>query len=132
MEDVITLLNKYRRELMSLAQHIDHLLNQYAPASQLESVWLVEVHDYDGSGLPIVRRASLAEPAKYAVRFAELVARGYSWLNLSFYGFLDGRPLIAVELPISPSGTTTSVNYSGPSKVVTDAGGDARVGISLR
>lgn len=120
---------------MSLAQHIDHLLTQYAPASQFEDVRLVEVgaDDYDGSGLPIVRRASLAKPAAYAVRFSQLVASGYSWLNLSFYGLLEGHPLIAVEVPRSGgTAATTSVNYSGPSKAVTDAGGDARVGIALR
>jgi|JI10StandDraft_1071094.scaffolds.fasta_scaffold240808_4 hypothetical protein len=120
---------------MSLEQHLDHLLTQYAPASRLEDVQLVEVgaDDYDGSGLPIVRQASLAEPAAYAARFSKLLASGYSWLNLSFYGLLDGRPLIAVELPRGGvNSATTSVNYSGPSKAIADAGGDARAGVALR
>jgi hypothetical protein len=120
---------------MSLAQHIDHLLTQYAPASRMEDVRIVEVgaDDYDGSGFPIVRRASLAGPATCSARFSQLLTSGYAWLNLSFYGLLDGNPLIAIETPQrGPTSATTSVNYSGPPKAVTDAGGDARAGIILR
>lgn len=121
---------------MSLAKHVDHILTQYAPTSHPDDVRLVEVcaDDYDASGRPIVRRASLVEPSGYAARFSKLLTSGYSWLNLSFYGFLDDRPLIAIELPRNTGapGTTTSVNYSGPSRLVSDAGGDARAGISLQ
>lgn len=60
---------------------------------------------------------AVSTPATSAARFEELMSAGYSWINLSCYGILDGVAVIAVELPCSAAGTPkgkTSVNISGP------------------
>ena len=64
-----------------------------------------------------VDAAAVSTPATYAPRFDELLRAGYSWINLSCYGILDGVAVIAVELPRSVAGVPngkTSVNVSGP------------------
>ncbi|MGH7329025.1 MAG: hypothetical protein ACREJX_11810, partial [Polyangiaceae bacterium] len=53
----------------------------------------------------------------YATRFDGLLGAGYSWINLSCYGILDGVAILAVELPREPVGAPrgkTAVNFSGP------------------
>jgi hypothetical protein len=64
-----------------------------------------------------VDAGAVSTPATYARRFEELLGAGYSWINLSCYGILDGVAVIAVELPRSTAGVPkgkTSVNVSGP------------------
>jgi hypothetical protein len=49
--------------------------------------------------------------------FDELLAVGYTWLNMSCYGVHDGSLIVAIEVP-SPRtlrpGYSTYVNLSGP------------------
>lgn len=84
---------------------------------------------------PLVALSSLRTPEEYELRFAELLAQGYSWLNLSYYGLLDGRALVMVEIPGTPPrapGGATSINFSGPTQRAAAAGWDARVELVIR
>lgn len=66
-----------------------------------------------------VRREEFREPADYEARFQELLAAGFPWINVSCYGLYEGRLLVVVELPREATGAArTSVNYSGPMRVV--------------
>ena len=84
---------------------------------------------------PLDTLSNLRTPEKYELRFAELLAQGHSWLNLSYYGLLDGRALVVVEIPGTPPrapGGATSINFSGPTQRVAAAGWDARVELVIR
>jgi hypothetical protein len=64
-----------------------------------------------------IDRSALHGVVHYAPRFAELLATGYAWLNLSCYGVLEGVAIFAVEVPREPAGVAhgrTAVNFSGP------------------
>ena len=68
-------------------------------------------------------------PEEYERRFAELMAKHFRWLNLSYYGVIDGKGLVIVELPnerFARHSSSTSVNFSGPTSVVAASGWDAR------
>ena len=90
-----------------------------------KDVLIVEVNDVNQSdGTVHVRQTDFRRPSDYAIRFDELLQAGYPWLNLSCYGIQDGRLIVAVEVP-SPRplcpGCATSVNLSGPSRIVLDS-----------
>src|SRR5262249_19645254 len=53
--------------------------------------------------------------------------KGFAWLNMSYFGVLEGEALVTIQCPLSPARRSgvTSVNYSGPQKRVADAGWDA-------
>jgi hypothetical protein len=64
-----------------------------------------------------IPRSALKTVESYASKFERLLAAGYSWINLSALGVLDGHLLVCVELPREPVGIPagrTSVNLSGP------------------
>lgn len=90
---------------------------------------------FDREGRPSIELDALRSPDEYEARFVALMSRGYSWLNLSFYGFIDGKGLVVVELPKSETqtaGASTSVNLSGPPAVAAESGWDARSHVTLR
>jgi len=91
-------------------------------------------HQFGAAGLPVIVAAALRSPDQYEPRFNELLAMGFPWLNLSYYGLLDGKGLVVVELPghsasLSPS---TSVNFSGPMTSVAASGWDVRGHVLLQ
>lgn len=92
------------------------------------SVLIAELkpEDFEGSR-PRVREENLRAPKEYEARFAELLDSGFGWLNMNYCGVLRGHALIIIEYPKSSTRTkgVTSVNYSGPPKVVANAGWDA-------
>lgn len=82
-------------------------------------------------------RAALKTPAEYASRFDELMNLNYAWLNLNYCGVLEGHGLVLVTFPQQASGrkggegVPTSLNFSGPMKLVRDAGWDASAYVIL-
>ncbi len=84
---------------------------------------------FDALGRAVVVVADLCTPEQYESRFDALMAKGYSWLNLTYGGLLDGKGLVLVEVPRgvpNRSGATTSVNVSGPPSHSMASGWDAR------
>jgi hypothetical protein len=95
---------------MSLDHHLTALFD-----------WLGSLHELPKhSGVRVIElrgERKLLGADEYAARFAHLLEAGYGWINLSCYGLLDERLVVAVELPRDPAGVPpgkTSVNYSGP------------------
>jgi len=85
--------------------------------------------DVDDSGRLMIAAADLQTVEQYNPRFSALMAKGFAWINLSFFGVLDGRALVTVEFPnYEPIGTRgpTSVNFSGPMRAVSTTSWDAR------
>jgi hypothetical protein len=76
-----------------------------------------------GIGTPGIRREALRRPLEYEARFEELLQAGYPWLNMSCYGVHEGLLVVAIEVPsprpLAP-GHATSVNLSGPARIVLD------------
>jgi hypothetical protein len=91
------------------------------PSKDVRVVEVCEVNKDDGTFH--VRQADFHKPTDYEMRFEELLQAGYPWLNMSCYGVHGGWLIVAVELPsprpLNP-GTPTSVNLSGPSRIVLD------------
>lgn len=55
--------------------------------------------------------------------FAELLSRGYRWVNMSCSGIYEDKLIVGIEYPEKTyPGITTSVNLSGPSKLVMNQG----------
>jgi hypothetical protein len=88
--------------------------------------------DFEGSR-PRVREENLRTPKEYEARFMELLDSGFAWLNMSYCGVLRGHALVIIEYPKSAARAKggTSVNYSGPPKVVANAGWDALAYVSV-
>ena len=112
----------------ALDTHIERLL-RWLEGIGLEppskDVLIVEVnHVRQSDGTVHVRRTDFRDPSDYTIRFDELLEVGYPWLNMSCYGIYGGRLIVAVEVP-SPRplqpGRPTSVNLSGPSRIVLDS-----------
>ena len=78
---------------------------------------IVESSDVTYGRTDDIPRSALKTVESYATRFERLLAAGYSWINLSALGVLDGHLLVCVELPREPVGIPagrTSINLSGP------------------
>lgn len=77
--------------------------------------------EFDSGGRPCALGA-LSELDEYRPRFADLLARRFSWINLHALGLLNAALVVSVELPSSASGTSprTSVNLSGPGRAVVE------------
>jgi hypothetical protein len=74
-----------------------------------------------------VPRAALASPEQFAPRFDEYLHRGYSWINLSAAGVVNGTLVVIVELPTQSRGappSAISVNLSGPERIQLELVGD--------
>jgi hypothetical protein len=109
------------------------------PPSQDVRIIEVNAGVNSSDGKHHVRKDELRRPSEYENRFDELLQTGYRWLNLSCYGVHEGFLIVAVEVPSatvahmtssgwSPEGKartlrpgcTTSVNLSGPARIVLD------------
>jgi hypothetical protein len=68
---------------------------------------------------------ALHDPESFEPKFAQLLKRGYSWLNFNIAGLHEGKLVVAIETPFSPAtgAQRTSVNFSGPSRGVLRSGG---------
>jgi hypothetical protein len=122
--------------MSALSKHLERLLHWLAsvglqPPSQDFRIVEVSLNNYNlGDGTHHIQKGDLREPVDYEVRFNELLAAGYSWINLSCYGVHHGFLIVAIELPAfddgdenAPSlGCNTSVNLSGPRRDVRDRG----------
>jgi hypothetical protein len=82
--------------------------------------------EFEG-GRPRLREVNLRTPQEYAARFNELLCMGFAWLNVNYCGVLRGHGLVLIDYRRSPAQRKgpTSVNYSGPPKLVADAEWDA-------
>lgn len=79
--------------------------------------------------------ADLRTPEEYEERFAELMAKRFRWLNLNYFGLIDGKGLVIVEFPdqrFAEHSPATSVNFSGPTHAVAGSGWDARAQVVFR
>lgn len=105
-------------------------LTRQVPELPILDVWFVEVladAKVDERGRPRVRRTEFRAFEAFDARFDELLAAGYSWINLSCYGLHEGRLVVAVETPLDSGRVPSrpSVNYSGPTNAVRDHGWNA-------
>ena len=114
--------------MSALAAHLERLLvwlKGIGLQPPSNGVLIVEVsHVNQSDGTVHIRRTEFRDPSDYAKRFDELL-QGYPWLNMSCYGIHDGRLIVAIEVPslrpLHPE-CATSVNLSGPSRIVLDSG----------
>ena len=122
-----------RERLQELFQYVCGGPDQPPPPS-LGSVLIAELHpdDFDGNR-PRIGPENFRSAEDYEVRFEELMTMGFAWVNMNYCGVLRGQGLILVECPKSPARARgpTSINYSGPPKLVADAGWDALAYIIL-
>ena len=70
----------------------------------------------DERGRVRIARTDFRDPADYESRFEMLIKSGLPWVNISCYGVLDGKLVVAIEPSRAPASLTTrtSLNYSGP------------------
>ena len=119
--------------MLSLSDVIDELLAFLArlgldvPSTNVLMLEVGPDFPTDSLGRLVIPAGSLVPVGVYDARFAHVRALGPSWINFSSYGLLDGSLIVGVELPSRPwdRSALTSINYSGPSKAVLDAGWDA-------
>lgn len=113
--------------MTALATHLERLLRWleavglHPPSKDVRIVEVSQVNPGDGTFH--VRQEDFRRPSDYEMRFDELLQAGYPWLNISCYGIHDGCLVVAIELPSPRSlhpGCPTSVNLSGPSRIVLD------------
>ena len=113
--------------MTALATHLQRLFQSLEvsglqpPSKDVRIIEFNYVNQIDGT--LHVRQMDFRNPSDYATRFDELLQAGYPWLNMSCYGVHDRWLIVAVEVP-SPRplhpGHATSVNLSGPSRIVLD------------
>jgi hypothetical protein len=110
------------RAVMSvLSGHLDRLLQRleslglYQTSREVRIVEISQISRVSADGTYHVRRDQLRKPVEYESRFDELLATGYSWLNMSPCGVHDGSLIVMIEIPgpraLYP-GCFTSVNTS--------------------
>ncbi len=122
--------------LRSMLDGLFAFLARQGLAPPTKEVWLVEIPpivDVDRHGRLRVRRAEFREVDGYVERYAELVAAGLPWINVSCSGVDRDRLVVLVEAPRAtrlPS-SRTSINYSGPTKTVVENGWDATKSLAL-
>ena len=117
-----------------LATKVSELF-QWLGGAVPRSVYVVELtaKDWNEKRQVVIDAERFKTVEEYESRFGELMGSGYSWINLSYVGDLDGHAILSVELPATASGAPTpSVNYSGPMQSVRAAGGDASDHVRLR
>ena len=119
--------------MTSLQRHLEELSDAFADQASTDDVVIAELGTVTPTGQLLFNDADLCAAPSYATRFEDLLRRGYPWINMSYYGRLDARHLVVIELPARPTGSTaTSINYSGPSRRVQDADGDASLEVIVR
>lgn len=122
-----------------LCELVRHMCGGAGQPPAPTSFLIAEAADGDTSvwGRFRLPRSALKTPDEYSARFDELMTSDFAWLNLSYWGTLEGHGLVMVEYPPqSPMrrGTDpvpTSLNFSGPMKLVADAGWDAAAYVTL-
>ncbi len=107
--------------MSALASHLDRLFQQFdsyglPPLSrEVRIVEISQITRVSPDGTYHVRRNQLLKPLEYESRFDELLAAGYTWLNMSPCGIHDGSLIVMIEVPgprtLYP-GCFTSVNMS--------------------
>jgi hypothetical protein len=110
--------------MSALSLHLNRLLHWLQeiglqlPSRDIRIVEISQIRRPSTDGTYHVRRNQVLSPLEYECRFDELLAKGYSWLNMSCYGVHDGSLIVAIEVPgprtLYP-GCPTSVNLSAPS-----------------
>jgi hypothetical protein len=120
--------------MTALSDHLQLLLGLVRDAGLQPSssdVRIVEVRNDQidpRSGKVHVSLGDLRPPSDYESRFDELLSMGYAWMNLSCYGVCKNFLIVVVELSSTKSSeldSTTSVNLSGPARIVVDHGWNA-------
>jgi hypothetical protein len=112
----------------SLAHHLRRLeafLKNLPDAPEWSRVLIVERLGIAPGASTKVARSSLHDASNFAERFDEFARRGYSWINLSGSGVLNGALIVSVVTPTRSSGIPfehVSVNLSGPMQFVRDSG----------
>jgi hypothetical protein len=109
--------------MSALTNDLDRLLSWLEsiglqpPSREARIVEISQISRVSTDGTYHVRRNQLRKPLDYESRFDELLATGYTWLNMSCYGAHDGSLIVVIEVPgprtLYP-GCSTSVNLSGP------------------
>jgi hypothetical protein len=107
--------------MSALSSHLDRLFQQldsFGRQPLSREVRIVEISQISrgaADGTYHVRRDQLLKPLDYESRFYELLAAGYTWLNMSCCGIHDGSLIVMIEVPgprtLYP-GCFTSVNMS--------------------
>jgi hypothetical protein len=109
--------------MSALSDHLVRLLDWLVSVGLQPPTRDIRVVEIPSVGTSLVRREMLRKPMEYEPRFEELMHAGYPWLNMSCYGVHDGLLIVAIETPsprpLTP-GHATSVNLSGPSRIVLD------------
>jgi hypothetical protein len=118
--------------MTALSYHLDRLfrwLESIGLQPPSRDVRIVEINQSDyniGDDTHHIHHDQLRKPSEYEGRFDELLAAGYSWINLSCCGVHNGLLVVTIELPsldeddedsLRP-GWNTSVNLSGPRRDV--------------
>jgi hypothetical protein len=93
-----------------------------------KSILIAELkqEDFEGSR-PRIRDEKLQTPSEYEPRFRQLMEMGFAWVNMNYCGVFRGSGLVLIEYPrdVARAKGATSVNFSGPNRLVADAGWDA-------
>jgi hypothetical protein len=104
-----------------LDQELDRLrtfLIDCRPALVGQTIQLVEATEVRfANNLLRIARPALRSPVDYTGRFEELLHQGYSWINLTAAGIVDGELIVIVEVPRTSGGVPAdrvAVNLSGP------------------
>ena len=107
--------------MSALSSHLDRLLQRleslglHQTSRVVRIVEISQISRVSADGTYHVRRDQLRKPVEYESRFDELLATGYSWLNMSPCGVHDGSLIVMIEVPgprtLYP-GCFTSVNTS--------------------
>jgi hypothetical protein len=110
---------RYVGSPVNIHEHIGELrrwLRDELDAPTIDEAFVVELSREEiGAAHLALSRDRVKTPEAFEARWAEIVSRGYSWINLSCYG-LHGRTMIAaIELSREPTGVPrANVNFSGP------------------
>ncbi len=84
-----------------------------------KNILYIEDFNLDSSLQQSVKTINLYSQDIFSDHFRSIMARGFSWINLSVLGLLNDTLIISVEKPKKYfPGTKTSVNLSGPSNFV--------------
>ena len=107
--------------MSALSSYLDMLLQEIEslglqpPSRDVRVIEISQIRRVSPDGTYHVQQNELRKPVDYESRFDELLATGYSWLNMSCCGFHDGSPIVMIEVPgprtLYP-GCFTSVNTS--------------------
>ena len=108
--------NKYMNGLEENIQLLGKWLKTQSNAAEWNSVLIGDESNLYDEGKLHINKEKLNTLNEYKPTFESLMNKGFSWLNLSAVGVLNGVLIVCVEKP-RKSGTVplgkTSVNFSG-------------------